>query len=153
MVNGLESWMMALSRLVFRGSVLCLLLFGVGCSTFSGSGGGPVPIEKEPDYTAVPPPATKPQSSSRPTQPSASAAYQPLLDKAGRATASGDYAQALALLERAHRIDPDSAEIYLSMAKTHKASGDMAQSRATAERGLLYCRGSAECEALRAYAR
>ncbi len=148
---------MALSRVVFRGTVLCLLLFGVGCSTFSGSGDGPVPIEKEPDYTAVTPPATKPQSSkpqpSRPAQPSASAAYQPLLDKAGRATDSGDYAQALALLERAHRIDPDSAEIYLSMAKTHKASGDMTQSRATAERGLLYCRGSAECEALRALAR
>ena len=144
---------MALSRFVLRGSVLCLLLFGVGCSTFSGSGDGPVPIEKEPDYTAVTPPATVPQPSSRPAQPSASAAYQPLLDKAGRATASGDYAQALALLERAHRIDPDSAEIYLSMAKTHQASGDVAQARATAERGLLYCRGSAECEALRAYTR
>jgi Tfp pilus assembly protein PilF len=84
-------------------------------------------------------------------EPSVSAAYQPLLDKAARATASGDYAQALALLERAQRIDPDSAEIYLSMAKTHKASGDMAQSRATAERGLLYCQGNGECEALRAY--
>ena len=117
------------------------------------AGGKPVPVEKEPEYTTVTPPATKPQPSSRPTQPSASAAYQPLLDKAGRATASGDYEQALALLERAQRIDPDSAEIYLSMAKTHQASGDVAQARATAERGLLYCRGSTECEALRAYTR
>ena len=131
--------------------MLCLLLCASGCSTLDGSGGEPVPVEKEPDYTAVTPPATKPQPSSRPTQPSASAAYQPLLDKAGRATASGDYAQALALLERAHRIDPDSAEIYLRMAKTHKASGDEAQARATADRGLLYCNGSAECAALRAY--
>ena len=37
---------MALSRFVLRGTVLCLLLVGVGCSTFSGSGGGSVPIEK-----------------------------------------------------------------------------------------------------------
>jgi tetratricopeptide (TPR) repeat protein len=142
---------MLLSRSVFRGSVVCLLLFGSGCSTFSGPSGESVPVEKEPEYTTVTPPPVAPKP--RPAQPSASAAYQPLLDKAGQATASGDYEQALALLERAHRIDPDSAEIYLSMAKTHKASGDMAKSRATAERGLLYCQGSAECEALRAYAR
>jgi tetratricopeptide (TPR) repeat protein len=144
---------MLLSRSVFRGSVVCLLLFGSGCSTFSGPGGEPVPVEKEPEYTTVTPPPITPQPKPRPAQPSASAAYQPLLDKAEQATASGDYEQALALLERAQRIDPDSAEIYLSMAKTHKASGDMAKSRATAERGLLYCQGSAECEALRAYAR
>jgi tetratricopeptide (TPR) repeat protein len=147
---------MALSHVVLRSTTLCLLLLLVlvsGCSTYSGSPGKPAPVEKEPEYTPVTPPPTAPQPKPRPAQPSASAAYQPLLDKAGRATASGDYAQALALLERAHRIDPDSAEIYLSMAKTHQASGDVAQARATAERGLLYCKGRAECEALRAYTR
>jgi Tfp pilus assembly protein PilF len=59
----------------------------------------------------------------------------------------------LALLERALRIDPDSAEVYLEMAKTHHAGGDRAQARATAERGLLYCSGSTQCDALRAYTR
>ncbi len=142
---------MALSRIIFRSTMLCLLLFGSACSTLDGSGGEPVPVEKEPDYTAVTPPATAPRPTSRSAEPSARAAYQPLLDKAGQATARGDYEQALALLERAQRIDPDSAEIYLSLAKTHQASGDVAQARATAERGLLYCNGSTECAALRAY--
>jgi len=151
---------MALSRFVFRSNAFCpllllalLLAFVSGCSTYSGPGREPVPVEKEPDYTAVTPPATVPRPTPRRAEPSASAAYQPLMDKAGRATARGDYEQALALLERAQRIDPDSAEIYLSMAKTHQASGDMAQSRATAERGLLYCRGSDQCAALRAFTR
>ncbi|RLA44469.1 MAG: hypothetical protein DRR04_13695 [Gammaproteobacteria bacterium] len=136
---------MTLSHFVSRGTVLCLLLFGAGCSTFSGSDGGSVPVEKEPEYTTVTPPTAP--------QPSARTAYQPLLDKAAQATARGDYGQAMALLERAQRIDPDSAEIYLSMAKAHQASGDMAQSRATAERGLLYCNGSDQCAALRVYTR
>ena len=42
---------------------------------------------------------------------------------------------ALALLERAQRIDPDSAQIYLAMARTHEASGDGSQARATANAG------------------
>ncbi len=57
------------------------------------------------------------------------------------------------MLERAQRIDPDSAEIYLAMARTHQASGDTSQARAVAERGLLYCNGRAECDALRGLAR
>jgi Tfp pilus assembly protein PilF len=75
------------------------------------------------------------------------------VQKAGQATARGDYEQALALLERAQRIDPESSEIYLQMARTHRARGDMAQARATAERGMLFCSGSAQCEALRAFTR
>ena len=58
--------------------------------------------------------------------------------------------QALALLERAQRIEPDSAEIYVATARTHKAKGDAGQARAVAERGMLYC-GGTQCEALRAF--
>jgi Tfp pilus assembly protein PilF len=57
------------------------------------------------------------------------------------------------LLERAQRIDPDSAEVYLGMAKTHWARGDATQARVTAERGLLYCSTARQCEALRGYVR
>ncbi len=102
------------------------------------------PVEKSPDYTVVtpPPPAAPP-----------AAAYQPLLDKASQARQRGDYEQALALLERAQRIDADSADIYLAMARTHSERGDSGQARAVAERGLLYCRTSKQCDSLRAYTR
>jgi tetratricopeptide (TPR) repeat protein len=143
----------ALLRLVLRSSTLCLLLFVSGCSIYSKPDSQPAPVEKQPDYTPVTPPATSPQTAPRAAEPSASAAYQPLLNQAEQASDRGDYEQAMALLERAQRIDPDSAEIYLSMAKTHQASGDGAQAQATAERGLLYCSGTAQCNALRAYTR
>ena len=83
--------------------------------------------------------------------PSASAAWKPLLEKAQYATRRGDYEQALAYLERAQRIDPDSAEVYLGMSQAHRARGDSARASATAERGLLYCTSNRLCDALRAF--
>ena len=88
-----------------------------------------------------------------PPQPSTSSDWQPLVQKAEQATARGDYEQALALLERAQRIDPESGEIYLQLALTQRAKGDAAQARATAERGMLFCSGSSQCNALRALTR
>ena len=84
--------------------------------------------------------------------PNASNAYGGLVDKATTARSRGDYEQALALLERAQRIDPDSGEIYLELARTYEAKGDDASARATAERGLLYCRDD-ECAQLKAFTR
>lgn len=65
-----------------------------------------------------------------------------------QARSAGDSSRAIALLERAQRIDPDNGELYLELARTHFAAGNAAQGRATAERGLLYCQ-RAECAALR----
>ena len=144
---------MPLPHFILRRAALCLVLSASGCSIHSVPDSEPVPVEKQPDYTVVTPPGTAPEVSPRPAEPPASAAYQPLLSRAEQATARGDYEQALALLERAQRIDPDSARIYLDMARTHKARGDTAQAQVTAERGLLYCSGSAQCDALRAYTR
>jgi hypothetical protein len=143
-----------LSNGLFRGFTLCLVITISACSTYSlpGSTPAPVPVEKEPDYQGqTTPPHTTPESVPRPSEPSVSSAYRPLLAKAEQATAQGDYEQALALLERAQRIDPDNAEIYLAMARTHDARGDSVQARATAERGLLYCASKSRCAALRGY--
>lgn len=144
--------MVAPQRLA-RAATACLLLQVAACSIYSVPGGEPAPVEKPAEPTVVTPPATKPAPATRPSSPSTSAAYKPLLAKAEQAAGRGDYEQALALLERAHRIDPDNAEIYLGMARTHRARGDAAQARASAERGLLYCASDAECAALRTLTR
>jgi len=133
-------------------TLLLTVLLG-GCSTYSPPGSEPAPVEKAPAHTSVKPPATAPQTRPDNTTAPVSAAYQPLLDKAQQARGRGDYEESLALLQRAQRIDPDSAQIYLAMAATHQARGDISQARAVAERGLLYCNGTRECDALRSYTR
>ena len=121
------------------------LLLVTACASPGPGDAGSAPVDTTaPDYTSVKPP---------PPEAPASAAYQPLLDRAAEARQRGDYEQALVLLERAQRIDADSAEIYLALARTHSERGDVGQARAVAERGLLYCRNSRQCDALRAFAR
>ncbi len=149
---------MQLSQVLFRVAVVGLVILLAACATPAPSVPAPVPAPvpaqvPAPQRPIVTPPASVPKAPPRPSTPSASAALQPLLSKAAQATERGDYEQALTLLERAQRIDPDSAEVYLGMAQTHRARGSVAQSRATAERGLLYCETDAQCNALRAYTR
>ena len=144
---------MVLSQPFFRGIALGVVVQLAACSTYTQPGGKPAPVETQPEHTKVVPSTKAPQIPHKPASPSASSAWKPLLAKAEQATQRGDYEQALALLERAQRIDPDSAEVYLGMAKTHRARGNVAQARATAERGLLYCATVPQCEALRAYLR
>ncbi|MEH6582619.1 MAG: tetratricopeptide repeat protein [Halioglobus sp.] len=143
---------MSVLRSTVNGLGLCALVLLNGCSIYSlpGDEQEPVTIEKA---IPAPPPTTSPQPKPAPVEPSTSSAYQGLINKADQASAQGDYEQALALLERAQRIDPDSAEIYLNLAKTYRAKGDNSQASATAERGLLYCSGQTECDSLRAYIR
>ena len=131
------------------------MIFLGGCAIYSLPGSEPVPVEPDPEYTPVEPPseATKPELEPSAPEPDTTGAYKGLLDKANGAAARGDYEQALALLERAQRIDPDAGEIYLSLAKTYRAKGDDKLAAATAERGMLYCDGVVQCEALRAYLR
>ena len=138
-------------QLVFRIAVLSFFAVVPACSTLPESGS--VPVKKAPQHAGVTPDARVPDVPFRSATPPASTAWTPLLAKADQATNRGDYEKAMALLERAQRIDPDSAEVYLGMAKAHSAKGDHMQARATAERGLLYCSGKIQCDALRGYTR
>ncbi len=145
---------MALSHMLFRGATVGLIILLAACSTYTPPASAPAPVEQsQPEPKVVTPPAKVPQAPPRPATTSASAALQPLLAKAAQATERGDYEQALTLLERAQRIDPDSAEVYLCMAQTHRARGNAVQARAMANRGLLYCSTEALCNALRDFAR
>lgn len=104
----------------------------------------------EPSYEEpAPGPTPAPRESA--SEPAATGAHSGLIARASEASTRGDYGQALAYLERAQRIDPDNAEIYLALAQTHDAAGNGVQASAVAERGLLYCNGSRQCDALRAY--
>lgn len=133
-----------------------LLVLGLGLLlTACGSNPYSLPnIETgEPAVTEPGPGVPSPgEPAERPAEP-ATGAHSGLLLKAKNARIQGDYDESLAYLQRAQRIDPDNAEIYLGMAQTHAAAGNSAQARATAERGLLYCSGSSQCAALRAYTR
>ena len=99
-----------------------------------------------PQPKPVPGPAPQPQLPDNTTS-----AHNGLLAQAGDARDRGQYDKAMAYLERAQRIDPDNADIYLDMASTHMAAGHISQARTVAERGLLYCTSKRQCDALRAY--
>ncbi len=139
------------SRYLMRIVVWGMLVLLAACSTYTPPGGQPAPVEKPRQPVIVTPPPAVHETPPRAATHSASAAWRPLLAKAEQASGRGDYEQALALLERAQRIDPDSAEVYLGFAEVHKAKGDTAQARVMAERGLLYCSSAAVCDALRAF--
>jgi thioredoxin-like negative regulator of GroEL len=73
-----------------------------------------------------------------------------LLADARRLREAGDLPASFAQLERALRIAPQRAEVYLELARTHLAADHPQRASASAERGLLYCRGSL-CSELRRY--
>lgn len=137
-------------------SVLGLALVLTGCSIYSMPDSERAPVETRPVPGATVPetPAPPPAAPLPPaTDPGVTSAAAGLLDKARAASAQGDYEQALALLERAQRIDPNSAEVYLQLARVYAAQGHADKARDTASRGTLYCRDERECATLRALAR
>ncbi|WP_414981023.1 tetratricopeptide repeat protein [Congregibacter sp.] len=88
-----------------------------------------------------------------PTDPRVSPAVSPvdsLLDEARALRESGDLSASFARLERALRIAPQRAEVYLELARSHVAAGRPERASANAERGLLYC-SSSTCTKLRKF--
>jgi Flp pilus assembly protein TadD len=76
------------------------------------------------------------------------AASDGLVADAQSARATGALDRADALLQRAQRLDPSNASIYLELAMLYGLRGQSQAARAAAERGLLYCEGD-DCVELR----
>jgi len=126
---------------------VCLVLLLGGCAV------GPEPIPPET-------PEASRRSSDTPTPaipspggvvaPPATSPVERLLTDARELREAGDLPACFARLERALRIAPQDARIYLELARTHLEAGHSARASASAERGLLYCQGSS-CRELRRF--
>ena len=123
------------------GLALPLLLLA-GCAT------GPAPVPPESPAASgsrgATPAVTVP---SRP--PAAYSAVDRLIAEARSLREAGDLDGSFARLDRALRIAPERAAVYLELARNHRVAGAAERAAASAERGLLYCLGD-ECDALRA---
>ena len=102
-------------------------------------------------------------SSSSPTDKAPESVYQPsdagsgavdeLLLSARSDMRAGRSNVAVASLERALRIAPDNADIYLALAEVYLERGDSELAQNIAGRGLLYCTGREQCRQLGKLAR
>ncbi len=130
--------------------LLCLTLAALLAACAGGPARKtPAPVETRTGETDGP--RSDPRPVPAPPDP-ATGAVSGLLAEARSAREAGRTERALALLERAQRLQPARGSLYLELARTHAAAGDQAQAKAFAERGLLYCRGS-ECAALAPFTR
>lgn len=122
------------------GPILASALLGLlgACAT----GPGPAPSRPDPGAT---PAVTAP----RPGLPGAGDAVDGLLAAARKLRAAGELAACFARLERALRIAPERAEVYLELARTHLAAGTPERAAGAAQRGLAFCQGRV-CRELRA---
>ena len=97
------------------------------------------------------PPAGSTTSPVPPPQPDTGAsAVTGLLADARTACDRGDYNTATAKLQRAQRVAPRDARVYLEFAYLHTLRNQPDRAKAMAERGLLYCKKNA-CDQLKKY--
>lgn len=145
-------------------ALAAMLLFVAGCATSPGyppSGGqtpppsgqppryptpapSPYPSQTPPTQTPMPAPAPTPAPppASRP-DPSVTLA---LREQSLAASARGDNEQAIALIERALRIEPDRPELWIDLARLHLDEGDAAGAEQFARKALLFTRNRPDLE-------
>lgn len=117
-----------------------------GCA---GPGPRDVPAEVEEGV----PETERGQEGQRERRPPAreSSALQVLLQRGESALKRGDIEAALRDFERAQRLAPDTAQVYLLLARAYRSADEPGKASAMAERGLLYCEAAAECAALEGF--
>jgi hypothetical protein len=93
----------------------------------------PYPTQPLPQPTPTPAPA-QPRTQPKP-QSTVTLALQ---DEAQRAATAGDLPKAIQILERAIRIQPDSPELWIELARLHLKEGNPAQAEQFARKALLF---------------
>lgn len=116
-------------------------------------GTGGVPQTPAPEPAPAPPPEPIPP----PPPPASSGATAALLQQSRQQSAAGDYAMATSSLERALRINPRDADLWVELGRLKLRQGDYAQAESMGRRGLVVAGNDAarraRCEDLIAAAR
>jgi hypothetical protein len=130
---------------------LKVLLLALLLALLAGCASAPEPVPSSAPAATQPAPgtATAPVTSSGGAI-TGSSPVEGLLGDARAACDAGDLETGLARLDRALRIDPQSAALYLEMARCYAGAGDPGRAAAAAERGMAFCYGG-DCRLLRRY--
>ena len=132
-----------LYHLFYRYLLIAIFIFLHGCATIN-SDIHPAPPNAPATPPTAPPPAiaspqTIPQAAppAAPSLPLPAAAYK-LISLATAAENNGDLEQAERLLDRAQRIAPRHAQVYIAMAELRMKKGEYAQAEELAKRALSF---------------
>lgn len=122
----------------FKLSVATVIVGGMlvaGCTTLPQQGEGPAStVPQAPDTVSRDEPPMRPVSAS-------------LLQQSRELRLNGDYAQAAATLERAVRIDPGAASIWLELARVRYAENNWSQAEQLARKADSLARSASAVKA------
>lgn len=126
---------------------LAVLLALAGCASTPRSSGSLPPASPAPVEESASEDSDAASAVPEPAPPSPSPAISVALrEESARAAADGDPARAMALLERAIRIEPRRADLWLDLAELHLSSGDPAQAELHARRARAMAPTDAEVD-------
>ena len=95
----------------------------------------PAPTQPAPRPLPQSPAPVQPDQATPKPQSTVTLALQ---DEAQRAATAGDLPKAIQILERAIRIQPDSAQLWIQLARCHLKEGNGAQAEQFARKALLF---------------
>ncbi len=133
-------------------AAMAVLLALAGCATAPAyppsypPSRAPAPPQTLPPATPTPAPYPEDRSDGPPAPPVATtprpdpSVTLALREESLQAASRGDTAQAIALIERAIRIEPDRPELWIDLARLHLDEGDAGGAEQFARKALLYTR-------------
>ena len=156
---------MVLSLMSFARSlgIAMIVLLVAACTTTTGPPAPhpslpprQVPSAPPPTYPAPPPPASHPPPAPAPTPaPSTPVVPAPhadpsvtvaLREQSVAAEMNGDHDRAVALIERALRIEPNNPQLWIDLAHLHLDEGDKAGAEQFARKALLFTKSRPDLE-------